>query len=126
MEQIPLLVRQHVPRVIAANLVHGPSTIRRPAMLRRQDDRAETGRGEAVVLGCPYTAGVATASVVLAKIAVLGSQVETSTDNGTTSNTRADVEVFPVVELGIAGGAIRYCRLRAAMGFFPCHRKMIR
>jgi len=98
MEEAALLVRQHVPGVIAANLIHGPARISRAAGLSWENDGAETGFGEAVVLGCPYTTGVTPTAVIIAEIAVLCGQIQTTRYHRAALEAGADIQVLPLVK----------------------------
>ena len=125
MEQIALLVGEHIPRVIPPDLVHGPPRICRTAVLGRENNSAETRCGEAVVLGCADSTRITTTAVVLTEIAVLGCQIETSAGHCATLYTGADIEVLPFLEFGSACLTGVDSQRRRGMGIVPCSVKMI-
>lgn len=65
-------------------------------MLRGKNDGSETGLGKAIVLGCADTARIAAATVVLAEVPILGSQIKASGNDGSALDAGADIKVFPV------------------------------
>ena len=71
-------------------------------MLGRQNNCAEAGFGETVVLGCADTTGIAAAAVILTEIAVFGGEIEAARNDGSALSTGADIEMLPIFKLGIA------------------------
>jgi len=74
-EEAALFIREHIPGVIAADLVHGPAAICGATGLGWENDSAEAGLWESIVLRSTHTTGITSAAVILTEVPVFGSQI---------------------------------------------------
>lgn len=90
-EEAALLVGEHVPGVVSADLVHGPAAISGASRLGWKNHRAEARFRKAVILGCADAAGITPATIILTEIAVLGGQIQAPGYDCTAFETCADI-----------------------------------
>ena len=94
-------------------------------MLCWQNNSAETGCWETVVLGSADTTGITATTVVLAEVSVFGCEVKAAANDGSTVQTCADIKMLPFFEFGVACWTIGHHGGGYSMGFIPGGVKML-
>lgn len=87
--------------MVAADLVHGPTSIGGSAVLGGQNNSAEARFGEAIILWCTHTTGITATPVILTEVAILCSEVEAAGDNCAALEARADIQMLPLIKGGV-------------------------